>query len=349
MNDTKDLWVYQQEDRNPRLRVFYKLLERNLIAGFGAKTLLLVPWPDRPKPSSDPKVIPSKQGGSTKIARSTTTASDQTSRPRNLVGFECALGKSISPPFAELSKRADKWYASRKLDGVRVVTLIDFNVPHDPSRPITVHSVQFCSRKGSQFTSLSNLETQLVHIVRFPHLREWLDRDTLVVNEMQDASVKRLVLDGEVCIMTRLQQVADDAKARTVGDDGTGASAIWEDDGLIEDFNAAVTQVRTNRPIEHPKYFLFDLISWVEFANRHAVDSPALGKPFGERAQETKELATWLKEELKRQGEDEAMMRALVQSEVKSGDVDGLVERAVNEGWEGLIFRADRPYKGSRS
>jgi len=30
-------------------------------------------------------------------------------------------------------------------------------------------------------------------------------------------------------------------------------------------------------------------------------------------------------------------------------DLEGMVERAAAEGWEGLILRADKPYKGSRS
>lgn len=42
----------------------------------------------------------------------------------------------------------------------------------------------------------------------------------------------------------------------------------------------------------------------------------------------------------------------LVQWEVKGEQqegVQGMVHRAADEGWEGLTFRADKPYKGARS
>jgi DNA ligase-1 len=136
-------------------------------------------------------------------------------------------------------------------------------------------------------------------------------------------------------------------------DDGIGAAALWvEEDGLVEDFPATTSEIRRmNHTIEHPAYFLFDVLSWGEVSAKGALPPP-LGRTFGERIADLKQLTQWLDADLERQHVKERFTRMLVQWEVKGEQqegVQGMVHRAADEGWEGLIFRADKPYKGTRS
>lgn len=265
---------------------------------------------------------------------------------RNLKAFSCALGQTILPPFKELSKRSHKWYASRKLDGVRVLALLDFHVPTDSSKSVRFAEAQFVSRQGNPFHSLARLEEQLRNLEGYPELRELLDRDPMFIEEHDDGTVKRLVLDGEVCSMVPATHPV------RMGDDGTGASALWENDGLTEDFASAVSLVKRHATMEQPMYFIFDVCPWIEVYEGEArgKDGEGLGKTFGERVDDTKRLCEWLRSEVRRNRPgEEPKIRALVQWPIDVGDVDAMVERAAAEGWEGLIFRADTPYKGKRS
>ncbi|GFZ50295.1 hypothetical protein JCM24511_08051 [Saitozyma sp. JCM 24511] len=319
--------------------VFERLLHRNLVAGFGARTLRDVPWLSSAGVDGDSG---SKPAQSTSV---TTTA-----HTRTLETFQCALGKTIEPPFSDLSKHP-RWFASRKLDGVRALALLDFLVPPDGACPSLV-SAQFVSRTGKPFTSLSNLGSQLRHVESFPRLREWLERDPEAVRTQRDGIVKRLVLDGEVCVM-RPRSAEEMQRMAKRHDDGTGAAALWvEEDGLVEDFSATTSEIRRmNHTIEHPAYFLFDVLSWGEVSAKGALPRP-LGRGFGQRIADMKEITQWLDAELERRGVKERFTRMLVQWEVKGEQqegVQGMVHRAADEGWEGLIFRADKPYKGARS
>jgi DNA ligase-1 len=323
--------------------VFERLLDRNLVAGFGARTLHDVPWL---------RSVGVKGGSSnppnSKPAYSTSVP--PTAPARSLEIFQCALGKTIDPPFSDLSKHP-RWFASRKLDGVRALTLLDFLVPSDGTSPRLV-SVQLVSRTGKEFTSLSNLRSQLRHTDAFPRLREWLERDPEEVRTQHDGVVKRLVLDGEVCVM-RPRSAEEMRRVAKRHDDGIGAAALWvEEDGLVEDFPATTSEIRRmNHTIEHPAYFLFDVLSWGEVSAKGALPPP-LGRTFGERIADLKQLTQWLDADLERQHVKERFTRMLVQWEVKGEQqegVQGMVHRAADEGWEGLIFRADKPYKGTRS
>lgn len=206
----------------------------------------------------------------------------------------------------------------------------------------------FVSRTGKPFTSLAKLEKQLLRIAGFPKLSEWLDRDSEIIRQEDDGIVKRLVLDGEVCVMR-----PHTPRASQPRDDGTNslANSLWTStENLIEDFPSTVAQVRTNATIPHPAYFIFDTLSWAELNARKAINTPGLGKVFSERVKEGEEIVGWLNGELKRLGVEEKSIKVLVQREVESvSQVEGMVARAAEEGWEGLILRADKPYKGTRS
>jgi DNA ligase-1 len=254
------------------------------------------------------------------------------------------LGKAVDEDFGRMIG-TERWFASRKLDGVRVLSLLDFFIPHDYASPVELDSVSFRSRTGNEFTSLARLEEQLRHLADYPGMRGLLQNEPEIIEEREDGVVKRLVLDGEVCHM-----IPSQGQTIRVGDDGTGASALWEDDGLVEDFQQAVSMVRRNETMDRPLYFVFDVLNWVEVASGGPVDSPGLGKSFRQRVEDTKELVGWLRDRIAKNEGEEPRVRAMIQREVKGKeDADAMVKWAMDEGWEGLIFRMDKPYKGRRS
>jgi DNA ligase-1 len=162
-------------------------------------------------------------------------------------------------------------------------------------------------------------------------LREWLDRDPLVVDAsagdgqvtQRPGVLKRLVLDGEVCVLRQ------------------------SDDGFIEDFTAAVSQVRRKDvDVAHPAYFLLDVIPWCEFsaASEIPTDQAMLKKTtFMERHQRSRTLSEFLGQQAG------AGVKLVPQVRVDTlSAVEKMVGQAAEQGWEGLVFRADAPYKGNR-
>ena len=233
-----------------------------------------------------------------------------------------------------------------------MLSLLDFLVPFDPFIPLELVGISFVSRAGNEFHTLANLKEQLGHIARFPALREWLSRDPVIIGEREDGVVKRLVLDGEVCVMRPMAKMTDvEGKSQPSTSGTSGVASLWDDqEHLIEDFSATVSAIRTAGTIAHPRYFVFDTLSWAEVEAKSEVRLPGLGKAFGQRLIESGELVRFLDSELEKEGAKEKMTRALVHSEIVDKDqVEEMVQRAAEEGWEGLIFRASKPYKGSRT
>lgn len=333
-----------KENRKAEFELFGRLLDRNLIAGFGAKTLSMVQWADLAGAISKPNIPSTEMDYQTSTAVPVPTSEAPDGYPptrvpatrRNLKSFPVALGKSIGPPFTEIAKSTCKWYASRKLDGVRVLAFVDFLIPSDGSEPC-VWDTKFYSRTGKAFTSLERVKDQLSKLQGYPYLGEILERGA-IIQENGEGSVKRLVIDGEVCVMR--EKAAESLEKRP--DEGTGAGAIWSDDNLEEDFTSTVSEIRRMAPyqIAHPVYYIFDILPYSLF---DAAKGP--GK-FGKRVQDIRALGDWLAT----QSDNGKVLRPLAQWEIKdASEIDEMVARAAEEGWEGLVLRADKPYKGSRS
>ena len=278
-------------------------------------------------------------------------AGEKTGSTANLSRFPVALGNAIDgDPLLVLSAKFD-WYASRKLDGVRCITTMDIFVPFDVSKGLSLVDLSLQSRSGKDYPSLANLRPQLERLVQAPKLRQYLATDTFTVEEQADGVVKRLVLDGECCVMVPVSSLKDGKRAASVlttetdGDSHRSAAAeLWKDDGLIEDFAATQSQVaRKSQVVEHPRFYLFDLIPGGEFTTLAGTTT------FSERNARLNDLVDWLEAQLVKDGIEERMIKRMVQIKVDLRDLDGMYARSAEEGWEGLIFRADRPYKGSRT
>nr|ODN91310.1 hypothetical protein L203_01515 [Cryptococcus depauperatus CBS 7841] len=354
--------------------VFGKLLDRNLASGFGAKTLKDVPWTSPSERLVATPLIPASPAEESHLSSNVLQAKQPSSIPSlsrsgettpilpgfgSLDKFEVSLGKSITPPFSSLFKSPhDIWYASRKLDGVRCLTFLDFFCPFKESTAgssITpqLFSSHCVSRSGNPFLSLSRLQSQLSYLASFPPLSEWLSRDSTNIAATTTGCIKRLVLDGEVCLMRpKTPEEIEKAQPRDDGSSKSLSDSMWiAGDRFIEDFSGTVSAVRRQGTIEHLSYFLFDVLSWGEVSTKGALPSP-LGKSFSQRIEDVSSLGQWLDDTLEKQGisKENRIVRDLVQVQVKKEeDVEEMVERAANEGWEGLIFRKDNVYKGKRS
>ncbi|OCF61681.1 hypothetical protein L486_01339 [Kwoniella mangroviensis CBS 10435] len=344
-------------DDHRLLSTFGRLLDRNLAAGFGANTLKQVIWPNGPqttKPSASAE-------GSLSNGKAISYNTDKTPihpQSATLDKFEVALGKSLEPPFEPLFKDGSQWYASRKLDGVRCITFLDFLVPSSSNpesasgiQPLILVSAHFVSRTGKEFTSLIKLEEQLQHLSKLPELRSWLDVDPLIVETRPEGVIKRLVLDGEVCVMR--PKTPEESHAAQARDDGSLADTMWiANDNYTEDFQSTVSLMRrSGATIQHLSYFIFDVLSYSELnAKKSLPAQEGLGKRFGKRIEDIRSLGKWLNGHLDDLGVKEKMVRDLKQ--IKVGDakeVEEMVERAAREGWEGIILRKDEEYKGKRS
>ncbi|WWC73387.1 uncharacterized protein I206_107354 [Kwoniella pini CBS 10737] len=357
--------------------IFGKLLDRNLLAGFGANTLKEVKWQredevDAPvfepvllsnaakpmarlNPSSSASPISPSKSSTSSFDNHTTLISSRGKTPihpktAKLDKFEVALGKSLEPPFESLFKDGSVWYASRKLDGVRCLTFLDFLVPTNSSEAMELVSVHFVSRTGKPFNSLSKLEEQLQPLSKLPVLRKWLDVDPLLVEERPDGVVKRLILDGEVCVMR--PKTSEELATSQARDDGSVADSMWiANDPFVEDFSSTVSQMRRSDTINHPSYFLFDVLSYSELNAKTSLQGhEGLGKKFGARLRDIKFVGAWLSDCLDEKGVKEKMFKDLKQIKVAGvADVEVMVDRAAREGWEGIILRKDEGYKGKRS
>jgi DNA ligase-1 len=326
-----------REDRKEELEIFGRILDRNLVGGFGARTLSSINWGE-PSSSDAATANPRSSEGTARLplaGKSSQERSDSVAPPqRSLKAFPVALGKSIDPPFAEIAKSSCKWYASRKLDGVRVITFLEFYIPHQGQ--ISLHSARFFSRTGKPFTSLDKVEKELSILEKYPNVQDWLMGDGSIIESSEEGVVKRVVLDGEICVMREKSQSGKKI------DEETAAGTIWSDSDLEEDFASTVSEIRRGPPftIPHPVYFLFDILPFGLFDNAKGAST------FGKRVADIRNLGDWLAT----QETGEKILRPLAQWEVEDGsEIDSMVARAAEEGWEGLVLRADKPYKGSRS
>jgi DNA ligase 1 len=86
--------------------------------------------------------------------------------PNLIPTFDVALANAYNDKTAKKVDWNDKWYVSRKLDGVRCLTIIDAN-----------GKIKFFSRAGKPFLTLDNLKPSIYKL-----------------------GLKNMVLDGEICM-----------------------------------------------------------------------------------------------------------------------------------------------------
>lgn len=123
-------------------------------------------------------------------------------------------------------------------------------------------------------------------------------------------NLKNIVFDGEICIVDK---------------DGN------------EDFASIMKEIRRkNHTIKNPKYLTFDCLTFSEFSNGVSKRS------FSTRLEQLIDTID--------SGDFNNMVGVLHQDRIKSdADLEQLISKANDCGWEGLILRKDVGYKGKRS
>ena len=188
--------------------------------------------------------------------------------------FSVALADKYEPDLVDWN---EGWYVSRKLDGCRLVAIVDDN-----------SDAIFYSRAGKTFETLN-----------------------VVASGIKSLGVKNVVFDGELCLV---------------------------DENGDEDFQGIMKQLKKkNHTIPNPSYKIFDMISHDEFYSKKG-DS---NKPYSIRYDNLRHVM---------KNNSRVCLDVLGQELIKNDDhFSEHTGRANEYGWEGLILRADTPYKGKRS
>lgn len=143
--------------------------------------------------------------------RSTTSMINKV-KPGLIPTFDVALAKAFDEKTQKKVNWEDRWFVSRKLDGVRCLTVIDAN-----GEP------KFFSRQGKEFLTLDNLKA-----------------------DIKTLGLKNMVLDGEVCIVDDNgdEDFASIIKEIKRKDHTIVKPYYWMFDMLsMEDFNSKTSEV----------------------------------------------------------------------------------------------------------
>lgn len=133
-------------------------------------------------------------------------------KPGLIPTFDVALAKAFDEKTQKKVIWEDRWFVSRKLDGVRCLTVIDAN-----GEP------KFFSRQGKEFLTLDNLKT-----------------------DIKALGLKNTVLDGEVCILDKTgnEDFAGIIKEIKRKDHTIATPFYWMFDMLdMQDFNSKTSEV----------------------------------------------------------------------------------------------------------
>jgi DNA ligase 1 len=194
--------------------------------------------------------------------------------PDHIPEFSVALADKYDPNIVDWK---DGWFVSRKLDGLRLITIVDSN-----------GNSSFYSRTGKSFDTLD-----------------------IVTGGLKSLGVTNVVFDGELCLI---------------------------DDNGKEDFQGIMKEIRKkDHTIVNPSYKIFDMLTHNEFYSKKGEDN----RPFSVRLNNLKEIMK----------KNECVCLSLLEQVKTETDDDfaSMTSYSSEENWEGLILRADTPYKGKRS
>jgi DNA ligase-1 len=194
--------------------------------------------------------------------------------PDHIPEFSVALADKYDPNIVDWK---DGWFVSRKLDGLRLIAIVDNN-----------GDASFYSRTGKGFDTLD-----------------------VVAQGIKDLGIQNVVFDGELCLI---------------------------DDNGNEDFQGIMKQIKKkDHTIPNPSYKIFDMISHDEFYSKKGEQN----KPYSIRYANLNEVM---------KNNSCFCLSVLEQQQIKvDNDFNEWSSKATKNSWEGLIIRADAPYKGKRS
>ena len=194
--------------------------------------------------------------------------------PDHIPEFSVALADKYEPKLVDWK---DGWYVSRKIDGCRLIGIVDSN-----------SDTTFYSRTGKVFDTLD-----------------------VVRDGIKALNISNVVFDGELCLV---------------------------DENGNEDFQGVMKELRKkDHIIPNPSYKIFDMISHDEFYSQKG----AKNKPYSIRFNNLQEVM---------KNNSCVCLSLLAQEKIKNDDhFAEWTKRSQDYSWEGLMLRADEPYKGKRS
>lgn len=194
--------------------------------------------------------------------------------PDHIPEFSVALADKYDTNIVDWK---DGWYVSQKLDGCRLIVIVDNN-----------GDSTFYSRTGKSFDTLG-----------------------VVAGGIKTLGVSNVVFDGELCLI---------------------------DDNGKEDFQGIMKEIRKkDYTIPNPSYKIFDMISHDEFYSKKGEKN----KPYSIRYANLQNVM---------KNNECDCLSVLDQELIKNDDhFTEWTDKATKNSWEGLILRADEPYKGKRS
>ncbi|PWZ03189.1 hypothetical protein BCV70DRAFT_197422 [Testicularia cyperi] len=356
--------------RPTALEIFSRCLDRNLRGGFSEKILhqafrRSTQTNEKGKGKADGQDRGSDPASEGKHSISGSVAPSGSQLFKG--SFQVALGKAISRahlPSLFVDNNAPAWYASRKLDGVRCLFVVECKFRGDTQTgDFEVVNIQSLSRNGRPFATLEVLEDELRrHLPSCQTAKQLLFEEHRLQLARPGTSEKparplRLILDGEVCVLTPPEKASDSAVTRmdaelaasTQSDSSaTNETSSQRDLHFVEDFAAVVGLIkRKDFTIPNPAFFPFDLLTAGEFINWRAQDPGS--RTFSDRIRSVEELVSHFALQNSEPG-SEVLIRPLPQSRVSSAEeVEAMLSTASARGWEGLILRQDVPYEGKRT
>jgi len=188
--------------------------------------------------------------------------------------FSVALADKYEPNLVDWK---DTWFVSRKLDGLRLIAVVDEN-----------GNSTFFSRTGKAFDTLD-----------------------IVAGGIKALGITNVVFDGELCLV---------------------------DDNGNEDFQGIMKEIRKkDHTIPNPSYKIFDMISHDEFYSKKGLRNKTYEYRYNN-------LLTVMREN------SCVCLSVLAQEKIKDDDhFQEWVKKAADYSWEGVMLRANEPYKGKRS
>ncbi|KAI8597215.1 hypothetical protein EDD21DRAFT_311113 [Dissophora ornata] len=263
------------------------------------------------------------------------------------------MGQKVTPP------EQPAWYASRKLDGVRCLIRVDR----------LTGGIETISRNGKDFESLGSIQDALRRVMTQGEVQSldgffarvigsgtFLgDKASKAEEVVTDTLPDQLIFDGEVCVFmtdplpesetsTDIKKVEQkEIKYETVGggDEGFGKEHFLKAISFAKRENMDKEETSNLVPgLEVAAYCVFDCLTDTEFTERNGT------RPFSERIKGASRALT-------QEGDNNSatgMIRVLKQIKVESFEqLEEMVAKGVQRGWEGVMLRKDVGYEGKRS
>lgn len=332
----------EQKDGLSLKEVFFRLLDKNLKAGIAERTLKAVRWTeaiaDEPGEGSAGNLASSNPSDLTTAYQQALESPDVLPPPTRFPGFSCALGQTVLrkdlarilalPDVQSASSEPPRWLASRKLDGVRLLVVIDVLTPHSKEGPEEkeVIDIWTVSRSGKEYHTLDVLKQGISEVFKdWSQLSRILEKEPRHPAPHSQGYIQRLVLDGELC------HLINGNRSETT-----------------EDFTQIVSMVRRkNYTIERPVLFLLDVLPWSVFVDGMGKGSGCERyKVFAKRVEDCEAIAGRIADV----GGEFPVVRRLEQIQVNTiKEVEDMIGVAAERGWEGIVLRrGDLPYTGKR-